>query len=65
MAEQEIPEEITYDVYWKGTVKTRSYSVDLTKELIETPMGSYEAYKVSESLMKEVKGHKYFGWHLN
>ena len=47
MAEQEIPEEITYDVYWKGTVKTRKYSVDLTKELIETPMGSYEAYKVS------------------
>lgn len=42
-----IPNEITYDVYWKGTIKNRIYDVSSIKELIETPLGEFEAYKVS------------------
>ena len=49
MTEQEIPEEITYDVYWKGTIKKRSYDVSKNKESVETPLGVFEAYKVSRN----------------
>ena len=45
--QRKIPNEITYDVYWKGTIKNRIYDVSSIKELIETPLGEFEAYKVS------------------
>jgi len=43
----EIPDTISYLVYWKGTIKNRTYKVKKDKEYIETPLGTYEAYKVS------------------
>lgn len=43
----EIPDTISYVVYWKGTIKNRTYEVKKDKEYIETPLGTYEAYKVS------------------
>ena len=47
LEENNIPEEITYNVYWKGTVKKRTYSINSATEVVETPMGVYDAYKVS------------------
>lgn len=43
----EIPDTISYVVYWKGTIKNRTYEVKKDKEYIETPLGKYEAFKVS------------------
>ena len=43
----EIPDTISYVVYWKGTIKNRTYEVKKDKEFIETPFGTYEAFKVS------------------
>ena len=43
----EIPDSISYLVYWKGTIKNRTYKVKKDKEFIETPFGTYEAFKVS------------------
>ena len=43
----EIPDTISYVVYWKGTIKNRTYEVKKDKEYIETPLGTYETYKVS------------------
>lgn len=43
----EIPDTISYVVYWKGTIKNRTYKVKKDKEYIETPLGTYEAFKVS------------------
>ena len=45
--EGEIPNDISYTVYWKGTIKNRIYDISDKKESIETPLGTYEAYKVS------------------
>ena len=42
-----IPDTISYVVYWKGTIKNRTYEVKKDKESIETPFGTYEAFKVS------------------
>ena len=42
-----IPDTISYVVYWKGTIKNRTYEVKKDKESIETPLGTYEAFKVS------------------
>ena len=47
LKEGNIPDEISYDVYWKGTIKKRSYDVSKVKESVETPLGIFEAYKVS------------------
>ena len=45
--EENIPDEISYIVYWKGAIKNRVYSVKKDKEPVETSFGNYEAYKVS------------------
>ena len=42
-----IPDSISYLVYWKGTIKNRTYEVQKEKESIETPFGTYDAFKVS------------------
>ena len=42
-----IPDAISYVVYWKGTIKNRTYDVQKEKESIETPFGTYDAFKVS------------------
>ena len=42
-----IPQQISYNVYWRGAVKTRTYDVNPITESVETPMGVYEAYKVT------------------
>ena len=42
-----IPDSISYVVYWKGTIKNRTYEVQKEKESIETPFGTYDAFKVS------------------
>ena len=42
-----IPDSISYLVYWKGTIKNRTYDVQKEKESIETPFGTYDAFKVS------------------
>ena len=47
LKEGNIPDEISYDVYWKGIIKKRSYDVSKVKESVETPLGMFEAYKVS------------------
>ena len=47
LGEANIPNEISYKVYLKGTIKTRIYDVSEAKESVETPFGTFEAYKVS------------------
>ena len=42
-----IPDSISYVVYWRGTIKNRTYEVQKEKESIETPFGTYDAFKVS------------------
>ena len=42
-----IPDSISYVVYWRGTIKNRTYEVQKEKESIETPFGTYEAFKVT------------------
>ena len=42
-----IPDSISYVVYWKGTIKNRTYEVQKEKESIETPFGTYDAFKVT------------------
>ena len=42
-----IPDSISYVVYWRGTIKKRTYEVQKEKESIETPFGTYDAFKVS------------------
>ena len=44
---ENIPDEISYIVYWKGAIKNRVYSVKKDKESVETSFGTYKAYKVS------------------
>ena len=51
--EENIPEEISYIVYWKGAIKNRVYSVKKDKESVETFFGTYEAYKVSRKFNDE------------
>ena len=51
--EENIPDEISYVVYWKGTIKNRTYNVNKQKESIETPFGIYEAFKVSRRFEEE------------
>ena len=51
--EGNIPDEISYVVYWKGTIKNRTYNVNKQKESIETPFGIYEAFKVSRKFEEE------------
>jgi len=51
--EENIPDEISYVVYWKGTIKNRTYDVNKQKESIETPFGIYEAFKVSRKFEEE------------
>ena len=47
-----IPDSISYVVYWKGTIKNRTYEVQREKESIETPFGTYDAFKVSRQFEK-------------
>ena len=47
LGEANIPNEISYKVYWKGTIKNRIYDVSEAKELVETPFGTFDAYKVT------------------
>ncbi len=42
-----IPQQISYNVYWRGTVKIRTYDVNPITESVETPMGVYKAYRVT------------------
>ena len=42
-----IPDSISYAVYWRGTIKNRTYEVQKEKESIETPFGTYDAFKVT------------------
>ena len=51
--EENIPDEISYIVYWKGVIKNRVYSVKKDKESVETSFGIYEAYKVSRKFSDE------------
>ena len=51
--EENIPDEISYIVYWKGAIKNRVYSVKKDKEPVETSFGNYEAYKVSRKFNDE------------
>ena len=51
--EENIPDEISYIVYWKGVIKNRVYSVKKDKEYVETSFGTYEAYKVSREFNDE------------
>ena len=51
--EENIPDEISYIVYWKGVIKNRVYSVKKDKEPVETSFGTYEAYKVSRKFNEE------------
>ena len=47
-----IPDSISYVVYWKGTIKNRTYEVQKEKESIETPFGTYDAFKVARQFEK-------------
>ena len=47
-----LPDSISYVVYWKGTIKNRTYEVQKEKESIETPFGTYDAFKVSRQFEK-------------
>ena len=47
-----IPDSISYVVYWKGTIKNRTYEVQKEKESIKTPFGTYDAFKVSRQFEK-------------
>ena len=51
--EENIPDEISYIVYWKGAIKNRVYTVKKVKESIGTAFGTYEAYKVSRKFNDE------------
>ena len=53
LTEENIPNEITYKVYWQGTIKERAYDVNKDKESVETPLGIFEAYKVSRKFSKD------------
>ena len=53
LTEENIPNEITYKVYWKGTIKERTYDVNKDKESVETPLGTFEAYKVSRKFSED------------
>ena len=53
LTEENIPNEITYKVYWKGTIKERTYDVSKDKESVETPLGTFEAYKVSRKFSED------------
>ena len=45
--EENIPEEISYLVLWRGSIKNRTYAINKEKESVETPFGNFMAYKVS------------------
>ena len=48
-----IPDSISYAVYWRGTIKNRTYEVQKEKESIETPFGTYDAFKVTREFEKD------------
>ena len=60
LTEENIPNEITYKVYWKGTIKERTYDVNKDKESVETPLGIFEAYKVSRKFSKDSNRSRIF-----
>ncbi len=60
LTEENIPNEITYKVYWKGTIKERTYEVNKDKESVETPLGVFEAYKVSRKFSEDSKRSQIF-----
>ena len=55
-----IPDSISYVVYWKGTIKNRTYEVQKEKESIETPFGTYDAFKVSRQFEKSSERSQVF-----
>ena len=55
-----IPNEISYLVYWKGSIKNRTYKVQTAKETVQTEMGTYDAYKVSRIFEKGSKRKQIF-----
>jgi len=50
--EENIPDKVSYLVYWKGSIKNRTYNVKKIKETVETDLGSFEAYRVSRKFEK-------------
>ena len=48
---ENLPSEIIYNVYWKGEVKERSYTI-LGTENVKTPMGEFLSYKVGRTFPK-------------
>jgi hypothetical protein len=60
LTEENIPNEITYKVYWKGTIKERTYEINKDKESVETPLGVFEAYKVSRKFSEDIKRSQIF-----
>ena len=58
--EENIPAEISYLVYWRGDIKNRIYSVKKEKESVETPFGTYEAFKVSRKFNDESERSQVF-----
>jgi len=48
-------------VYWKGSIKNRTYTVKKIKETIETDLGSFEAYRVSRNF-EEGSDRKQIFW---
>ncbi len=59
--EENIPNEVSYLVYWKGSIKNRTYTVKKIKETIETDLGSFEAYRVSRNF-EEGSDRKQIFW---
>ncbi|MFL2706582.1 MAG: DUF3108 domain-containing protein [Gammaproteobacteria bacterium] len=59
--EENIPHEVSYLVYWKGSIKNRTYTVKKIKETIETDLGSFEAYRVSRNF-EEGSDRKQIFW---
>ena len=49
---ENLPEEIVYDVFSRGEVKTRTYKIS-GKENIKTQMGAFLSYKVERVFPKE------------
>ena len=59
--EENIPDEISYIVYWKGAIKNRVYSVKKIKNLSKLLLALMRLIKFLENLMTKVIDHKYFG----
>jgi len=56
---ENLPSEIIYNVYWKGEVKERSYTI-LGTENVKTPMGEFLSYKVGRIFPKGSKRSQTF-----